>query len=232
MHKLSNIFCLLIISVFISCTSNEIGNSSDVNTDAIYFDYLVKAGDDRDYVTIRLQYRMGGPNGTTLVISDPGKVMLDDEELVVDSAGFSGAYYETQRNLAGFSGKHTISFFDLNGKEFREEFEFLPFRLSPDIDAVVQRKDIVFRFEGLKDDADLDVVMMDTSFTSRDINDKFRISNGELVVSQNRLQALVDGPINLHISKEQKIPVKNGTQQGGMLRINYELNRNFELRTS
>jgi hypothetical protein len=49
-----------------SCTSNEIGNSKDVNPDAVFFDYEVWAEEGKEDVTVNLQYRMGGKNGTTL----------------------------------------------------------------------------------------------------------------------------------------------------------------------
>ena len=59
---------LALTSIFLfSCTSDEIGNSKDVNPDAIFFDYKIWADETREYVTVHLQYRMGGKNGTTLV---------------------------------------------------------------------------------------------------------------------------------------------------------------------
>src|ERR1044072_8148895 len=78
---------IFLLSIFsFSCTSNEIGNSKDVNPERIYFDYKVR-GDERDSsVTLYLQYRMGGPNGTTLMLDTPAKVQLDSEVISVDSA--------------------------------------------------------------------------------------------------------------------------------------------------
>ena len=69
-------FIYLLPIFLFSCTSNEIGNSKDVNPERIYFDYKVR-GDERDTsVTLYLQYRMGGPNGSTLVVDPPAKVQL------------------------------------------------------------------------------------------------------------------------------------------------------------
>src|SRR4030095_14281414 len=119
-----------LISIFSSCTSNEIGNSKDVNPDAVFFDYEVWAEEGKD-VTVNLQYRMGGKNGTTLVLDEPSKVLFDGEQLKVDSAKGIGAYYEIQRPFSSFAGKHSITFTDLNKKEYKEEFEFTPFTLDP-----------------------------------------------------------------------------------------------------
>src|SRR5215207_4234070 len=107
-----------------SCTSNEIGNSKDVNPDAVFFEYKIWADESREEVTVNLQYRMGGKNGTTLVLGEPSKVLFDGEQLKVDSAKVTGAYYEIQRPFSSFAGKHTILFIDVNKKEYKEEFEF------------------------------------------------------------------------------------------------------------
>src|SRR5437764_14568979 len=111
--KAFSIIFLLPIFLF-SCTSNEIGNSKDVNPESIYFDYKVR-GDERDSsVTLYLQYRMGGPNGTTLIMSPPEKVQLDSEVIPVDSARLTGAYYEIQKPSQSFAGRHSILFTDIN----------------------------------------------------------------------------------------------------------------------
>ena len=132
-----------------SCTSDEIGNSKDVNPEAVFFDYEVWAEEGKEDVTVNLQYRMGGKNGTTLILDEPSKVILDGEQLKVDSAKVTGAYYEVQRPLASFAGKHTINFTDLNKKEYNEEFEFTPFSLEPDVPSTLNRGDLVFNFKGL-----------------------------------------------------------------------------------
>lgn len=218
-----------LLIILISCTSNEIGNSKDVNPDAVFFDYEVWADEGKD-VTINLQYRMGGKNGTTLVLDQPSRVLLDGEQLNVDSAKVTGAYYEIQKPAVSFDGKHIISFTDLNKKEYKEEFEFTPFTLEPEIPAILNRGDLVFNFKGLDSIDHLSVILTDTSFTSVDINDIDSVKNGRLVISADRLSALVNGPINLQFYKEKEKPVKNGTKEGGRLLITYGLKRDFELK--
>ena len=213
----------------ISCTSNEIENSKDVNPNAVFFDYEIWADEGKD-VTVNLQYRMGGKNGTTLVLDEPSKVSLDGEQLNVDSAKVTGAYYEIQKPAASFAGKHTISFTDLNNKEYNEEFEFTPFTLQPEIPATLNRGDLVFSFKGLDSVDHLSVILTDTSFTSVDINDIDSVKNGRLVISADRLSALVNGPINLQLYKEKEKPVKNGTKEGGRLLLRYGIKREFELK--
>ena len=215
--------------LLIACTSDEIGNSKDVNPDAVYFDYEVWAEETNPDVTVNLQYRMGGKNGTTLVLDEPSKVLLDGEQLKLDSAKATGAYYELQKPVASFSGKHTVTFTDLNKKEYKEEFEFVPFKLDS-LSPVMHRGDLVFTFKGLEAVDVIDVALTDTSFKSADINDTDTVRNGRLIISANRLSALVNGPINLQFYKEAVKSIKNGTKEGGRILIRYGLRREFELR--
>lgn len=223
---------ILVASVVLlaSCTSNEIGNSKDVNPEAVYFDYEVWAEEGKEDVTINLQYRMGGPNGTTLVLNEPSQVILDKEKLQLDSAKFSGAYYEVQKPLGNFSGNHTIVFTDFNKKEYKEDFEFVPFSLNPDMPEVISRGDLVFHFSGLDPVDYIRVSLTDTSFTSDDINDVDTVRNGRLVITADRLSTLKNGPINLQFIKEQERLLKNTSAEGGKLSITYGLKREFELK--
>ena len=220
------------ISIFFlfSCNSDEIRNSKDVNPDALFFDYEIWADESKEDVTVNLQYRMGGKNGTTLILNEPSKVMLDGEQLKVDSAKVTGAYYEVQRPLTSFAGKHTISFTDLNKKEYNEEFEFKPFSLEPDVPSTLNRGDLVFNFKGLDTLDYLSVILTDTSYTSHDINDIDTVRNGRLIIRGDRLSALINGPIHLQFYREQILPLKRPTKEGGKFIITYGLKRNFELK--
>ena len=220
------------ISIFFlfSCNSDEIRNSRDVNPDALFFDYEIWADESKEDVTVNLQYRMGGKNGTTLILNEPSKVMLDGEQLKVDSAKVTGAYYEVQRPLTSFAGKHTISFTDLNKKEYNEEFEFKPFSLEPDVPSTLNRGDLVFNFKGLDTLDYLSVILTDTSYTSHDINDIDTVRNGRLTIRGDRLSALINGPIHLQFYREQILPLRKPTKEGGKFLITYGLKRNFELK--
>lgn len=231
MNRYVPILLTLISILFLSsCSSNEIGNSKDVNPDAVFFDYEIWVEEGKPDVTVNLQYRMGGPNGTTLVLDEPSKVTLDGEKLELDSAKFSGAYYEVQKPVASFTGKHSIVFTDLNNKEYREEFDFIPFALSPEVPATITRGNLVFYLNGLEPVDYIRVSLTDTSFTSDDINEVDTVKNGRLVISADRLSTLKNGPINLQFYKEFEKPVKNSTKEGGKLSITYGLKREFELK--
>jgi hypothetical protein len=215
---------------FSSCTSNEIGSSKDVNPDAVYFDYKIWGEEGAEAVTVMLQYRFGGSNGTTLILDEPAKVELDGELIKTDSSKMTGAFYEVMKPLASFTGDHKILFTDINKKKYEEEFSFKPFKLSREIPAELKRSELIFDFEGLDPVDYVRVFARDTSFESNDINRIDTVKNGRIILALADLDNLVNGPIHIQFYKEDEKPVKSATKEGGRIAITYGLKREFELK--
>ena len=57
-------------------------------------------------------------------------IKLDEEILVPDSSKMGGVCYEIQKPINTFTGKHYITFFTNEGKEFKEEIVFSPMILT------------------------------------------------------------------------------------------------------
>jgi len=225
-----SIYFIYPIYLLLSCNSNEIGNSKDVNPDAVYFDYKIWGEETYDNITIYLQYRMGGKNGTTLMLDSPAKVELDGEEIKVDSAGLTGAFYEIDRPVESFAGKHEIVFTDLNKKQYRESFEFSLLKLKTTLPAEISRGDLAFDLEGVRNNDRVRVVATDTSFNSRDINEIDTVKNGRVILRLDQLRNLVNGPVTLQLSAESEKSIKKGTKEGGRISISYMIQREFVLK--
>lgn len=221
---------LLLILAIASCTSNEIGKSKDVNPESIYFDYKVTGEEGKADATLMMQYRFGGPNGTTLVLDEPASVEFDGTIVPVDSSRFGGAYYEVVMPLQKFSGNHSIVFTDLDLKKYSEEFSFQPFRLKTTLPETMNRKDLSFELEGLNPTDYIRIVMTDTSFASKDINRVDTVKNGRLTISKEDLNKLVNGPIYLEFYKEESRPLSSTTREGGNISKSYFLKRDFILK--
>lgn len=213
-----------------SCSSNEIGGSKDVNPEAIWFDYQVWGEEGHDNMTIMLQYRFAGRNGTTLVLDEPSKVELDGELLKADSSKVTGAYYEIVKPVNGFEGKHEIVFTNIDNKQYKEEFNFQPITLLTEIPNEVERNDLSFKLDGLNPKDYVRVLVTDTSFKSEEINRVDTVENGQVHISKKDLETLVNGPIHLIIYKEYEKPLTHGTPEGGRLSFSYALKRDFILK--
>ncbi|MEI9943608.1 MAG: hypothetical protein WDN26_05250 [Chitinophagaceae bacterium] len=223
------LFILMSVVSLLSCSNSEIGNSKDVNPESVYFDYKVWGDEDDSSITVRLQYRFGGPNGTTLLLEDPSKAELDGMLVPVDSSRFLGAYYEVMKPVQAFEGKHSILFTDLNKKEYKEEFDFPVIFLKKELPAVVKRNDLTLEIGGLKPGGKLRILFTDTSFYSRGIEKLDTIPDGTVLITKADLNDLKNGPIHLEIIREEDKWLGKSTKEGGKLSLSYGLKREFVL---
>jgi len=90
---MQRIFIATAILALSSCKSNEIGNSKDVNPDAIYQEYQVWAAEGDKEAAFTALFRFGGDAGTTLVLNGNSHVNFDGKLLKADSSYTMGAYY-------------------------------------------------------------------------------------------------------------------------------------------
>jgi hypothetical protein len=213
------VFCM----VFTSCNNK---NENALNPEAIYFDYQITGEEGNDNLTVMLQYRVGGEEGDAVSI---GNVSLDGELMTLDSSKMSGAFYELHKPITEFKGKHNILFTSINKKEYKEEFDFQPVELITLIADTVHRSDLSFEFKGLLKKDNLRVLLTDTSFLNNGINRVDLVQDGRLVINQTDLETLANGPVQIEFIREYERPVKNGTVEGGRLRLTYSLKREFIL---
>lgn len=219
------LFQFLISLLVFSCTIKK----SNTGTDAVYAEYSITGEEGDENVACVLKFFKSRHNSTALLLESPAAVLLDGTALEPDSAGRNGAVYEVQKPLAGFSGNHTIVFKNEVGKKYKEQFLFQPFSIASAIAETVPRGNIVLQVSGLQPTDYLRVVLTDTSFTTPDINDIDTVKNETLVITRAALQNVANGPVTLHLYKEEERPLKQAPGNGGKLSITYGLSREFEL---
>src|SRR5213079_2185685 len=101
----------------------------------------------------------------------------------------------------------------VDGKVVRQPFWFLPLSLREELPPQISRKP--FKIKVNNPDTSLkqvQLVMVDTSFNSKDVNDDVPVSNGEITISGNMLNRLVNGPIILEIHSEKILPLAQKTR--------------------
>lgn len=220
---------LVMILLVVSCTSNEIGNSKDVNPEAVYFDYKVWGNEEDSVVTVRLQYRFGGDDGTTLLLQDPAGVTLDGKLIPVDSSTFLGAYYEVIKRADDFAGRHRIVFTGLSERQYAEEFDYPVFYLKNDLPPVIKRKDLKIELGGLRTGDKVRIVLTDTSFYSNGIEKVDSVKDGVLLIRKEELVHLLNGPVHMEIIRDEDKNLAEVTREGGHLYLSYGLKREFML---
>ena len=205
-----------------SCDSNEIGESKDVNQDKIYMDYNISYTEGEDEVALNFQYRFAGAVGTTLVLNNPSQVKLDGEILKADSSKYGGAFYSVNKNSQAFLGKHSISFSDINGKQFENNFEFAPFTLV-NLPAIANRnKDLVvsYNINGLNADDDIEINSVDTD-SSFHYHQSGASSSGTIPALDLKRQK--NQEISFETTIYRNLPLKQTTAEGGKMMLTYRL---------
>jgi len=220
--------CLVIFLT--GCTSNEVKTMERSDPDAIYFDYNIWGDEESGMVTVKLQFRDGGPGGTAVVLDEPARVEFDGEALRVDSSKMNGAWYEIHQSIKDFNKRHRLVYTDINDQRYQEEFNFNVFYLSTALPKQVKRGDIALEFEGLEPEDYLKVLLTDTSFYGRGIDRLDTVRNGRIVVTRDDLENLKNGPVSMEFYREEEKALLQTTRQGGRLSISYGLKRVFELK--
>ncbi|MBK8310284.1 MAG: hypothetical protein IPL04_04640 [Chitinophagaceae bacterium] len=197
--------------------------------DNIYFDYKISAEEGYDNLTVLLKYRDDDKNGDAFAPEVLKNIKLDEEILVPDSSKMGGVFYEIQKPINTFTGKHYITFFTNEGKEFKEEIVFSPMILTTVIPETIKREDLVLDFTGLENEDHVRIVLTDTSFFNDGVNRIDAVLNNQMILSKKDLESLADGPILLEFIREFERPIKNAGEAGGRVRINYTLRRSFNL---
>ena len=195
----------------------------------IYARYSIWGEEGKGFVNAFFQFQSGGPDGPALRLNKPAKVLLDNHLLTADSATETGVFYELQIPAEDFEGPHTITFIDVDQKEYRQEFSFIPFRLKNVTGHTLTRKEMVLDVEGLKDNALVRVVITDATFEGDGVNEMDTVRNNQLDL-RKFLPALSNGPINLHLYKEEDRLLNRESFGGGEISITYGLKREFELK--
>ncbi|MFM6926426.1 MAG: hypothetical protein ACKOU7_13045 [Ferruginibacter sp.] len=225
MHYYKPVLAVIVLAMtgLFACNSSEIGESRDVNQDRIYMDYNISYTEGDDQVALNFQYRFAGAAGTTLVLNKPSQVKLDGEILKADSSKFGGAFYVANKNYKAFLGKHSIRFTDINGKQFENNFEFVPFTLGNLPQTADRNKDlqVSFNINGLNanDDVEINSVDTDSSFHYHQPG-----SSTSVTIPASDLKRQKKNELVFEAAVYRQIPLEHTTSEGGKLMLTYRLN--------
>jgi hypothetical protein len=200
-----------------------------VSAENLFLEYQVWGDEERGIATALLQLRQKNNNGKTVKLEQPGFVELDGEVLQPDSSRMTGFFYEVQKPLESFGGRHKITIQDENKDQVSEEFEYTPFTLSTPLGKRVRKQPFQLSLSGLKNEDRLRIILVDTVFNSPDINELVPVVNGRLQVTRELLQDVRTGPVTLLLFKEEDRRIQNPAVKGGKIAITYGLKREFDL---
>lgn len=216
---------LSIIGLF-SCSSNEIADSKDVAQNKIYQQYSMNYTEGGKNFTVKAQFRFGGRNGTTLVLSKPANVHFDYMNIGVDSGKYAGAFYESSRDAGLLFSSHSFVYTDTNNKGLENNFFFNQFKLSgvPPTASKKTPLSIEYAFDPSYplqsgDHIELRSFNTDSSFTITVNN----TDTGKIIIPVKELKRQKGKELALEATLYRNIKLKQVTDEGGDLNIKYAL---------
>ena len=214
----------------VGCKEEEKGPvKKGISSQSLFLEYQIWGDEEREYVTVLLQLRQKNSNGKTIKLNPPGYVELDGVVLQPDSSRMSGYFYEVLQPLTEFAGHHTITVADENKEQVSEEFEYTPFRLTSSLGERVRKEGLSLRLSGLKAEDRVRVILVDTVFSTPDINEMLPVVDGRLQISGDLLTSVRTGPVTLLLFKEEDRRIHHPAVSGGKIAVTYGLKREFDL---
>lgn len=207
-----------------ACTSNEIGFSKDVNPATIYTQYSIIKEKDHDSIRCRAQYRFAGQNGTTLFLSHPSMIQLDQQTLFVDSSDFEGAYYEKQFAPHQFSGSHYWLYTAIDGKKFKESFTLQTPVCYADFSTTIQPANYTLSYQQLQAPVEITVALIDSAGNDYSFTRKLSSQNNQLRIEPAFFDSLATGPITISTYINQNRALRHCPDEGGNLSLYYFIN--------
>jgi hypothetical protein len=139
-------------------------------------------------------------------------------------------YYEANRDIEEFAGKHSITFTDFNKKTFKQEFTFSPLKLREELPETIKQDSFSVYLDNVEPGTKVRYVLADTSFETDDVNEVQQMSStGRIIFTKAEISKVKPGPVTLLLTLEDEKPVANGAKAGGRIYISYSLRRDFEL---
>jgi hypothetical protein len=216
-YKPNQLFaCCTAAVLFFSCSSNEIGQSKDVNPETIYQYYKFEYNEHDKSASLFAQFRFAGENGTTLVLTAPARLEYNGDLLKVDSNSFSGAYYGAAIPLSKAAGKHTLVFTDGERKKYENSFTVDSFYLTG-IPATISRlAPALIRFKApvLLDE---DFIALESEGTDSSFSVKYTAGDkdGYITIPAAELQRQKSNEIFIVPSLYRKTKLQQQAKEGG-----------------
>jgi hypothetical protein len=222
------LFPLLLLFTLLACGGNDQKTRPFAEAGQFFLDYQVNAAEGDDKLTVLLRFR-NGEEGDAFTLPDGAAVFLDNQGLVADSSKRTGSYYETHLPIDSFEGWHTIQLKQNDRLVSEMRFEFHPLTLENEPGDTLSRQDLVLTFTGPQKMGVIRVIATDTAFSSSGIN-RVDTMDGKLTISRADMENLVNGPVQLLLSREWETPFEKDRKPMGKITIAYSLRREFILK--
>lgn len=202
---------ILAMLSFASCIREE---SSAVSQDRIFTEYelFYNANEDKTYA--RASFKFSNALGTKLDLTDPSKVLFNDQELTFNPVL---AYYE--KEFAGLVPSGTFKWTDLDGNVFVNAIEIHQIAYAPGIDTIA--RDAAFELgwtgSGLAQNELVTVTVNGENEADAQIFSTNNVGAQSIILAKDKLAKLGAGPGTVYLDRSYLPTLTEKTGAGGIL---------------
>jgi len=119
----NKLFALVSLSTAVllltACPSNEVMESKHISQSEIHQGYFVTYDQQEQLLTVNAEYRAAGPNGTTIVLSEPSDAICNGNEMGLETYLLGGAHYVYTKKSGAVNELIDVEFIDLDKKSYK-----------------------------------------------------------------------------------------------------------------
>jgi hypothetical protein len=233
MKKQFLIILALFLTLFSACETRETGNIKDVTQSEIYQDLSFTS--DGSTTNVRATLSFAGVRGTTLKLTNPSKILFNEQPLDEQIGQYSGTYYE--KNFDSVLSNGTFTFTDTKGKTYTNkvelpaiDFKTLPTAISR---SAINRLPIINGNKIAASDVKIEVEYENKQgfqtkslqvFPNKQDADSayFDEKTQSIIIEPNIWQDVKAAKVKIKITSKSAVNLQQGTAIGG--KINAEFN--------
>jgi len=136
------------LALLAGCQSNEVMESKNVAQSEIHQGYYITYDEENNSTEVNAEYRVAGPNGTTLVLSEPSDARCNGSEMQLDTYILGGAHYTYGKG--GLQQNIRLEFVDHDKKSFKNNFTLQPVSFDGSISRLPLTQNTQIRYKGLQ----------------------------------------------------------------------------------
>lgn len=217
MKKVPLFFAVFVLALA-GCQSNEVMESKNLAQSEIHQAYSVEYDQTEQLISVNAEFRAAGPNGTTLVLSEPSDVRCDEEEMKLDTYLLGGAHYVYSKKSEPFMTETVhLSFVDLDKKTYKNDVDLYAVFFDPQLGNLhhlsrSQDKRIVLKTHPLEDNETMTLNIQGDSLSTEIPNPDV----GGMSIPKESLQIFGIGEkLTLQIIRRQEGRLGQATTRGG-----------------
>jgi len=137
---------MVIVFLLNGCGSTDVAESKDVSQSKIYQDYFICFNDDLEDYYCQVMFRFGGSGGTTLHISEPGSIQVNQTVMSGEKLILRGFAYTT--NISKTTTNFEFLYTDINNQKLSNKATINPLIDINIPDSISKTHDNIITFGG------------------------------------------------------------------------------------